>query len=367
MKTYIALVAFAFFAIPISFAQVDIALTDDGSTLTVTYVFVGDYSTPPRNVWNTQVVALRWQADGSGNNPVTFSNFNEPSQFDYAMDGPPQPDDPTPGAATYFFQKFTGNIFFKSIPNASGNTQVVFTLDYVSADGPPMFQLVDTADMPNTPSFLNWETTVTAAAINPPNQFRNFINPNTFPVEWLGFDARPINAADVQLDWATALEVNNSHFSVERSVDGALFETVGRVQGRGTTNEVQEYSYLDKGVNSSLLYYRLKQVDINGAFEYSEVVEVDFSKFPQLKNLDFSIYPSPTTDMVNIELKGKMEDNFVLRITDLAGRLVYEGATAAQVGKNPVDVRKFSEGVYYVSLADIKNNQYYSLGKFVKK
>ena len=364
MKTYIAFVAFALFALSSAFAQdVDVSLTTAGSTITVTYHFDGDYSVAPNNIWNSQVLTIRWAADGLGNNPVSISNFLDVSDFDYALDGSPIAD--VPGSATYYYQKFVGNITFKTISVTLGTVMAVFTFDYTSSDGTPNFELVTDPDLPGT--VANGEATITAAAILPTNRFRAFINGNTFPVEWLKFEAKPINSSDVELDWATAREVNNSHFVVERSIDGTLYEATGKVNGAGTIEEVQKYTFIDKNVGASVLYYRLKQVDLNGAYDYSEVVEVDFSKFPSLRGVNFEIYPSPTTDMVNIEAIGKLEKDFELRITDLTGRIVYEGKLDVATRKSKINVSKLSEGIYYVSLADVRTNVVYALGKFVKE
>lgn len=243
--------------------------------------------------------------------------------------------------------------------NAADPPLEVFYIEFSSSDGIPAFEIADdawTADVVNQGGPI----------IN--NIFGNqYGSASTFPVEWLKFEATPLNQQDVQLDWATATEINNSHFAIERSVDGTLFETVGRVRGAGNTNEVQEYTYIDEQVNSSQLYYRLKQVDLNGAFEYSETVQLDFSKYPELKGVDFEIYPSPTSDVVHIEANGTINDNFVIRVTDLLGRVVHEEQVDTQNGKNTLRVSKLSEGIYYVSLTDVKTNTVYGLGKFVKE
>ena len=109
------------------------------------------------------------------------------------------------------------------------------------------------------------------------------------PVELTSFTAT-INGNDVQLIWKTATEKNNSGFQVERK-SLAGYETVGFVAGAGTTSEPMSYSYSDNNLNPGNYYYRLKQIDFDGTFEYSEDVEVDVIT-PDVYSL-IKYYPNP--------------------------------------------------------------------------
>ena len=95
------------------------------------------------------------------------------------------------------------------------------------------------------------------------------------PVELTSFTATS-NGKEVILNWSTATELNNQGFEIERSEDNISFNTIGFVPGFGTTTEPKSYSYSDQSVNSGTNYYRLKQVDYDGSYEYSDVVEVEF-------------------------------------------------------------------------------------------
>ncbi|TAK35083.1 MAG: T9SS type A sorting domain-containing protein [Saprospiraceae bacterium] len=111
------------------------------------------------------------------------------------------------------------------------------------------------------------------------------------PVEISAFSARLVSNA-ILLNWATASETNNEGFFVERSFDANNWELAGFVPGHGTSLEVRQYSFADGAVFSGTTYYRLKQVDFDGRFEYSKVVSVN-------KNKDagsLSIYPNPAAD-----------------------------------------------------------------------
>ncbi|MEM9849305.1 MAG: hypothetical protein AAF847_15580, partial [Bacteroidota bacterium] len=91
------------------------------------------------------------------------------------------------------------------------------------------------------------------------------------PVELLAFEAKA-DKDHIDLVWSTASERNNSHFELERSEDGKTFKAIARIQGQGTTLEQADYSYADhEAIPNVLYYYRLKQVDFDGAYEYSEI------------------------------------------------------------------------------------------------
>ncbi|MBK7630353.1 MAG: T9SS type A sorting domain-containing protein [Ignavibacteriales bacterium] len=94
------------------------------------------------------------------------------------------------------------------------------------------------------------------------------------PVELTSFTAVSQNQ-QVTLNWSTATEINNNGFEIQRSSANSEFVTVGFVKGAGTTTEQKEYSFTDKNLQNGIYSYRLKQIDYNGAYEYSEAIEVD--------------------------------------------------------------------------------------------
>ena len=94
------------------------------------------------------------------------------------------------------------------------------------------------------------------------------------PVELTSFTAEAEDQR-VILKWTTATELNNNGFEIQRRVDESDFATVGFVKGEGTATNQKEYSYIDKDLVDGKYFYRLKQVDYNGTYEYSDVIEVD--------------------------------------------------------------------------------------------
>ncbi len=115
-----------------------------------------------------------------------------------------------------------------------------------------------------------------------------YIIPNSFPVE-MGEFAGEAKDGRVNLTWMTFSELNNDHFEIQRSDDGRLFYPVGEVQGHGTTEEGKKYAFWDQRPNAGVNYYRLRQVDFDGQFQYSSVVEVKLADM----GYNLSLWPNP--------------------------------------------------------------------------
>ena len=179
------------------------------------------------------------------------------------------------------------------------------------------------------------------------------------PVELLSFTAER-KADDVLLKWATASEINNSHFLVERSFDGSQFVPIGSIKGAGNTTEITNYQYLDKQARRGLNYYRLKQIDFDGAFEYSEVVSVNLSN----KEPSILLFPNPTINAVNIQLPEVFTDQPVtIRVFNVVGQQLLEVPIASANSElQRFDVQQYVPGTY---LLVAQNDQFYFTKRFL--
>ena len=149
----------------------------------------------------------------------------------------------------------------------------------------------------------------------------NFNGPPTsvLPVELLYFTGRAKDS-EVTLQWATATELDNSHFEVERSADGREYEFIGKVQGAGTHQGLLEYDFTDDQPHLGLNYYRLRQVDFDGAFEYSNVVAIEVEG---KAGGGISVFPNPASNQVEVGLPAQLLDQALdITIRDLSGKIV---------------------------------------------
>ena len=177
-------------------------------------------------------------------------------------------------------------------------------------------------------------------------------DPGSFPVEWLDFTAYP-KRGNVILEWSTAVEINNDFFSVERSIDGQFYSAVGKVKGAGTTNQIQNYSFTDfsaADLNISTIFYRIRQVDQNGGYDYSNVVEVT------LENGEFiylDAYPSPFEDELKIQINLDKADFVNLKMVDMSARIVFEKQFSGAAGNNSLTFHgaTLSPGIYVVEVS----------------
>jgi hypothetical protein len=153
------------------------------------------------------------------------------------------------------------------------------------------------------------------------------------PVELLNFNAL-LNNRQVELTWQTASEHNNDFFTVERSSDGFNFEPIAYVDGAGNSTTLLNYSEVDLQPLDGVSYYRLKQTDFDGAFEYSDIRVIVKSD-----DSDLLVFPNPSnTGLINFK---SAVDIGELSIYSSEGKLVFKET----VGNN-VQV-KLSAGVYH--------------------
>ncbi len=140
---------------------------------------------------------------------------------------------------------------------------------------------------------------------------------NQLPVEWIEFSARKTNEG-VTLLWKTASELNNAGFEVQRKSNNK-WNAIGFVRGTGTTTEAQSYTFIDQTA-SGKVQYRLKQIDFDGQFEYSHVVEVD-AGFPKQFSLEQN-YPNPFNPTTLIIYQIPISSEVKLEVYDVLGKKV---------------------------------------------
>jgi hypothetical protein len=143
------------------------------------------------------------------------------------------------------------------------------------------------------------------------------------PVQFATFTAQAAPEYQmVELAWETVSEVNNSHFNVLKSTDGKEWDFLARIQGAGNSYNKQTYVFLDMEP-AKLNYYRLEQVDFDGAMTLSDIRTVLFSKPDKLNKPVVNVYPIPSAESVNIQID--TDDEAFYRVFDMQGKLIQEG------------------------------------------
>jgi Metallo-peptidase family M12/Secretion system C-terminal sorting domain len=165
------------------------------------------------------------------------------------------------------------------------------------------------------------------------------------PVALHSFTAELTNDRQTKLEWITESELNNDYFEVERSLDGINFESLERVRGKGTTELKQYYEAWDTKPVKGSNYYRLKQVDYDGLFEYSNVKVVLLDS----DELSFVLFPNPVSHEFTIQLDGNQEGG-MLRLFNTIGQQVLLQTMAPGELEQSIPVAHLPRGVYYLDL-----------------
>ena len=187
---------------------------------------------------------------------------------------------------------------------------------------------------------------------NETEDYKLYLVPKDYllPVEWLSFEANKENT-QARLEWATSTETNNDYFVIEHSVDAELFAEIERIKGAGNSNVINEYNLLHSNPQQGNNYYRIKQVDYDGKFSYSEIRSLYFDQVQSL-----SVFPNPTSDFVQINGLESVT-NFTILIKDVSGKPVIQSS------QNRINISKLSKGIYTLEVQFPTENKIFKLIK----
>lgn len=176
------------------------------------------------------------------------------------------------------------------------------------------------------------------------------IGDNIVPVELESFNAS-VNGSTVDLNWFTATETNNSGFEIERKTEGGNFSLIAFISGNGTIAEPSAYTYADENLAAGKYYYRLKQIDFSGAFEYSDNVQAEIIQ-PDVFSLDQN-YPNPFNPSTIISFDLPVESNVTITIYSAIGEEMFrinKGALASGRHQYNFNASLLSSGIYFYKL-----------------
>ena len=179
-------------------------------------------------------------------------------------------------------------------------------------------------------------------------------NRDVLPVEFIKFNAT-YNENRVDVSWETASETNNDYFSVEKSVDGLSYISIGNVDGAGNSNMLKAYQYADNNPLQGVSYYRIKQTDFNGDFAYSPIRVVNVSN----KQNIISIAPNPVLRGESIQIKGLNSLEYTVSFYHISGKKIEEIIVK---GEDFISIDNlFYSGFYYVVISSLDETFKYKL------
>ncbi len=200
--------------------------------------------------------------------------------------------------------------------------------------------------------------------------FKSNLEPPILPVELLSFTGYHDGQNNV-LNWITASEKNVEQFIVEKSIDGESYSAIGIVGANGNSIIPQDYKYYDSEFTQGNNYYRLKIVDTDGKFEYSNIIIIDVNK-TQLDDSPtqvISVYPNPTENKTNVEMYvNESKATFHIKVVNLLGQIMTTDLKTFSKGLNKfeIDASNYAQGAYVISIVNKATSEAIDV-KFVKQ
>lgn len=181
------------------------------------------------------------------------------------------------------------------------------------------------------------------------------------PVRLRDFTVAKNSQGGVNLKWTTDMEQHTSHFSIERSVDGKNFLSIGTVRSAGNSNSLRNYVFVDDALLTQELYYRLKMVDLDGRYEYSPTKKIRFSN----RGMKFTISPNPGVGPVRLLIEGEARGPLEFTLKDQAGRILIreKGEKTRQTFQWQPDLSGLATGLYFIRIAGDQVNHTMKLVK----
>jgi hypothetical protein len=186
------------------------------------------------------------------------------------------------------------------------------------------------------------------------------------PVHLTSFNALLVNNTPV-LNWKTSFEQNSSYFAVQRSYDGTIFETIGNVTAKGNSSIETSYNYTDNAVNpstnSTSIFYRLQQYDVDGKNELSNTVAV---KYTNTQPSSFAILQNPVQGQLQLQCWLTATQQVTMQITDAQGRMMQQQKLQINQGRSTttLPVTQLASGLYHITVLTTTGKQTLS---FIKK
>jgi hypothetical protein len=184
-----------------------------------------------------------------------------------------------------------------------------------------------------------------ASTGNAPNGF-SIIPASTLPVTFQSFFVNRVGA-NIQLNWVTSQEINNQYYAIERSTDARSWKQLAIMPGAGSTSLTSRYSYTDKNVTDAVVYYRIRQVDLNGAVHYSAIRTVRNGNEQAVAN----IYAADK-QTITIDFNSDVKDNINVQLVSMNGQIIKRQHFKQASYRLTMNFPNVAPGVYVLQASD---------------
>ncbi|MDQ2719982.1 MAG: pre-peptidase C-terminal domain-containing protein [Bacteroidota bacterium] len=238
---------------------------------------------------------------------------------------------------------------FSCVPNYRIQYKITGTSTWmtINTSNNPSGSYILTGLMPNTMyTFQVASLDNTDGLVSQFSDTANFKTMSALPVTFTNFDGK-LQDNQALLNWSTATEINNKGFEVQKSMNGQEFTDIGFVAGNGNSSIVNNYNYIDNKVLSGSNYYRLKQIDLDGNFDYSSTIRLDFRKF------NWTVFGNPLTSNSWLQLQLSQKANVAIQIISTDGKIIQtinKGNISEGTYSIPLHLGNVASGMYIIKL-----------------
>ena len=321
--------------------------------------FVSDLSTANRGCLASSERQGTWyhfSPSAGGTIGFTIAPTNPADDYDFAVWGPTGSISCPPPTVPYrcSYAALTGNTGCGNgavdVSENSGGDKWVSTFNVITGEVYTLY--VSNWSQSGLAFSLTWDLTNGAS-----------LDCTVLPVEMLSFEAAAITQG-IELRWSTATELDNDRFIIERSSDGVDFQPIGQMPGAGTTHSQTDYFHLDPDPVPGINYYRLVQIDLDGASEHSAIVSAIYRP----AGAPMVIYPNPSQGDITLATYFPEDGIVTVKIGDLAGRTVLLQTVQGRTGSAEITVptQALESGHYQIELIG-RTGQLAPAQQFIKR
>jgi hypothetical protein len=240
-----------------------------------------------------------------------------------------------------------------------GTVRFANLFTYLSVNASSSINIVQGGKIEATLDFLQYlifggQTIFYAQQISGPayvsSSTNGFAGYDPLPVKFVGFTASRKNTSDVLLQWSTSIEENARMYEVERSFDGSEWSTIAYVSAVGNSRDVNNYSYTDKNIPAKTAYYRVKQVDADNRFSFTDIKMVKFET-----KTAAAINIASVQGKVLLQFPKEIEGNMIVRFVSLGGQVMDQQTISQPFGQIVLQTKSNIRGNYIVSVSNGKD------------